>query len=85
MKTPLRLHLLQSNLPGPLYLPKLMVLINVPCSRDMIGNTFHFFIRRNKNIEKAELEPVPSGGGSVPCSPITIPSILLPIFSHFFL
>lgn len=27
---PLKLHLLQSNWPGPLYLPKLMVLTSVP-------------------------------------------------------
>lgn len=85
MKIPLRLHLLLSNLPGSLYLPELMVLINVPVLKGYRRHYFSFFIRRNKNTEKAELELTPSECESVPFSPVTSPSLLLPVFSNFFL
>lgn len=84
IKTPLRFHLLQSNLPGPLYLSKLIVLVNIAVLKKFSRNYFSFFfVSRNKHIEKAELERVSSEYESVPFSPITIPSILLIIFSFF--
>ena len=80
---PLRLHLLQSNWPGPLYLPKLMVLSSVPVFTGYIVGIFFFFIRRKKYWES--ITRVCSVSVPFFFFSITILSILLPIFSDFFL
>lgn len=85
MKTPLRLHLLQSNLLGPLSLPDLMVLINVPVLKGYSRHCFSFFIRRKKILRRQNYNLFPLSGGLFFFFPITVLSILLPIFSNFFL